>query len=252
MILVLNFKTYFKNKNNYLNLVEKLKKIKKANFWLALNPYFYLSLAPKLKKKFKVGLQNLGPISEKPQTGETVYDFELVNLADFVLIGHSERYRLGENKEIIKQKIKTLQDKNLKLLIFFSENSYQPKTKFSQVKKETQKNLEDFLSVIKKENYKKIYFVYEPWWAISTESGKIPSREFLEEFLNWYHNFLIFNFKFSIPILYGGSYNSKLAKIYHNLPFVGYVLGKASTDIKELHKLTQTTTDYTQISADKL
>lgn len=234
MILVLNFKSYFKKSKDYLKLTKNLEKIKGINFWLALNPYFYLVLAKKLKKKFKIGLQNLGPLSEKPQTGETLYDFELINLADFVLIGHSERYRLGENKEIIKQKIRTLQDKNLKLLIFFSENSYKPKTKFSQAKKQTENNLKEFLSVIKKENYKKIYFVYEPWWAISTEGGKIPSREFLEEFLAWYKSFIIRNSKFFIPILYGGSYNSRLAETYLGLSFAGYVLGKASTNLNEL------------------
>jgi triosephosphate isomerase len=230
-IFVLNFKTYLKKEKEYLDLIKKIKKLK-GEFWLALNPYFYLSLIKKIKrKKFKIGLQNIGPISEKPQTGETIYDFEYINLADFVLLGHSERYRLGENKEIIKEKIKTLQDKNLKLLIFFSENSYEPKNKFSQVRKETERNLEDFLNVIKKENYKKIIFVYEPWWAISTEGGKFPSREFLEDFLNWYRK----NFQF--PIFYGGSYNSRLAKIYQGLKFNGYVLGKASVEINELKNL---------------
>ena len=239
MILVLNFKTYLKKTKDYLELAKKLKKIKGAEFWLALNPYFYLKLAPKLKNHFKIGLQNLAPISEKPQTGETIFDFEGINLADFVLLGHSERYRLGENKEIIKQKIKTLQEKNIKLLIFFSENSYQPKDKFSQVKKATEKNLKDYLSVINKENYKKIHFVYEPWWAISSEGGKIPSKEFLEEFLSWYKKFLNLESGFSIPILYGGSYSSKLVKIYQGLDFDGYVLGKASTSINELRLITK-------------
>jgi triosephosphate isomerase len=219
-----------KKTSDYLNLIKKLEKIK-GNFWLAINPYFYLKIYPLInKKKFKIGLQNLGKVAEKPQTGETIYDFELINKADFVLLGHSERYRLGENLELIKEKIKTLQDKNLKLLIFFSENSYEPKNSFSEVKKQTEKNLKNIISVIKKENYSKIYFVYEPWWAISTEGGKIPERKFLEEFLNWYQKLTkALNYKF--PIFYGGSYNSKLAKFYQGVKFDGYVLGKASIDI---------------------
>lgn len=231
MIYVLNFKTYLKTTKEYLNLIRKLEKIKtKHQVWLALNPYFYLALRKKIKK-FEVGLQNLGPISEKPQTGETIYDFELINQANFVLLGHSERYRLGENNELIKKKIESLQDKNLKLLIFFSENSYQPKKFFSQVKKQTEKNLKEYLKMIKKENYQKIYFVYEPWWAISTEKGKTPNKEFLEEFLNWYRKIC------SFPIFYGGSYNSELAQNYQDLKFDGCVLGKASTNINELTKL---------------
>lgn len=229
MIIVLNFKTYLRRKNDYLKLAQKLKKLKKNDLWLALNPYFYLSVAQPLKKMgFKIGLQNLAPLLTKPQTGETIFDFELINYADFVLLGHSERYRLGENKKIILEKIRTLQDKNLKLLIFFSENSHQAKTKFFQVQKQTEKNLKNFLSVIRKPNYRKIYFVYEPWWAISTETGKPPTKEFLEDFLKWYRK------QIKIPILYGGSYNSKLASFYEGLKFDGYLLGKASIDIKEL------------------
>ncbi len=235
MILVLNFKTYFKKTNHYLQLIKKLPKVKNTQIWLALNPYFYLILKRKIKRKdIKIGIQNLGPISKKPQTGEIVYDFELINKADFVLIGHSERYRLGENIEIIKEKIKTLQEKNFKLLIFFSENSYQAPKDFSEVNLQTQKNLENFISVINPENYKKIYFVYEPWWAISTEKGQFPSRKFLEDFINWYRKRYLF------PILYGGSYNSKLSSIYKGLNFDGYVLGRASTSIKEVKKIINT------------
>mgnify|MGYP001080634760 CR=1 FL=1 len=231
MIFVLNFKTYLNKEKDYLKLIKNISKLKNE-FWLAINPYFYLSLIKKIKKKrFKIGLQNLGYVSQKPQTGETIYDFELVNLVDFVLLGHSERYKLGENKEIIKEKIKTLQDKNLKLLIFFSENSYRPKKRFSQIKKETEKNLKEFLGAVNKKNYKKIIFVYEPWWAISTEGGNFPSKEFLEEFLVWYRK------KFNFPIFYGGSYNSNLAKLYQGLEFQGYVLGKASINIQELKAL---------------
>lgn len=231
MILVLNFKTYLKKVEEHLHLIKNLERLK-GNFWLAINPYFYLKIYPLInKKKFKIGLQNIGPISEKPQTGEIIYDFELIKRANFVLIGHSERFRLGENKETIKEKIKTLQEKNLKLLIFFSENSYKEKRDFSEAKKETEKNLKDYLSVVKKENYKKIYLVYEPWWAISTEGRKIPERKFLEDFLKWYFK------NFSFPIFYGGSYNLSLKEKYQGLKFKGYVLGKASIDIKEIKKL---------------
>lgn len=232
MIIVLNFKTYLKKANDYLKLAKKLKKLGKKNLWMAINPYFYFTLTKSLKKMgFKVGLQNIAPLSLKPQTGETIFNFELINYADFVLIGHSERYRSGENKKIISEKIKTLQDKQIKFLIFFSENSHQTKIKFSQVQKQTEKNLKTFLSIIKNQNYKKIYFVYEPWWAISTEKGSPPTREFLKDFLDWYRK------QTKIPILYGGSYNSKLALLYKGLKFDGYVLGKASIDIKEIKSI---------------
>lgn len=234
MILVLNFKTYLRKTKDYFNLINKLPQNKnpQKELWLALNPYFYLLLKQKNKRNdIKLGLQNLGPISNKPQTGEIIYDFELINKAHFVLLGHSERYRLGENHQIIKNKIKTLQNKNIKLLIFFSDNSYNPNEQLSKIIYPIKKNLDNFISVIETKNYKKIYFVYEPWWAISSENGKIPSKEFLLSFLNWYRR------KYNFPILYGGSYNSKIANLYQNLNFDGFVLGKSATKIKEIIKV---------------
>lgn len=237
MILVLNFKTYFTKSIEYLNFINKLKKVKtKENkFWLSINPYFYLKILPLVKKnknsQLKIGLQNMGFVSLKPQTGEIIYDFELVNKIDFVLIGHSERYRLGENLEIIKEKIKTLQNKNFNLVIFFSENSYLPQNNFVRVEEQINIKIKEIIKVIKKENYKKIYLVYEPWWAISTERGKIPSVKFLSDFLRWYKN------RFNFPIFYGGSYNSTLKSFYSDLHFDGYVLGKAATDIQEIKKI---------------
>jgi len=231
MIYVLNFKSYLKNPKEYLTLIKKLEKIN-ANFWLAINPYFYLAIYPYINKsKFKIGLQNLGPNIDKPQTGETVYNFYLINKADFILLGHSERFKLGENQKIIINKLRTLQDKRLKFFIFFSENSFKIPKNFSDVKKETEKNLKNYLKFVKAQNYNKILFVYEPWWAISTESGLTPSKKFLEEFLKWYKN------KFNFPILYGGSYNFLLKQQYKNLNFDGFVLGKSSTKIKELKKI---------------
>lgn len=233
MIYVLNFKTFLTKEKEYLKIINQLKKIKTKNdLWLALNPYFYFSLRRKIKtRKFKIGLQNLGFIFEKPQTGEIIYHFELINKADFVLLGHSERYRLGENLEILKNKIDSLQNEKINLLIFFSENSYKVPFEFSEIKNQLNQNLNFLLSSVKKENYSKIYLVYEPWWAISTEGGQIPSKEFLNKFLNWYFE----NYKF--PILYGGSFNSKLKKEYEDLKFNGYVLGKVSIDLKELKLL---------------
>ncbi|MCS7200895.1 MAG: triose-phosphate isomerase [Patescibacteria group bacterium] len=233
MIYILNFKNYLKREIDYLKIIKKLEK-HKENFWLAINPYFYLNIAKKLKKpNLKLGLQNISLISTKPQTGEITPDFELIRKAKFVLIGHSERYRMGEDENIIHQKITTLQKTHFDLVIFFSENDYKPKNYFYQARKKIEKNLLTILKLIKESNNHRIYLVYEPWWAISSEMGKIPSLDFLTDFLYWYKKTLGLKF----PLLYGGSYNSKIAKEFRSLDFDGYVLGKASTDYSEIKRI---------------
>ncbi len=225
MILILNYKTYFKTIDQYLENINLFK-----NVWHAINPYFYLKLR-ELFPDAKLGLQNLSFVFDKPLTGEIYPDFEKIEKADFVLLGHSERFKVGENQNFIIEKIKTLQDYNFKLVIFFSELNYQPKKYFKEVKQETEKVFLNYLRAIKEKNKEKIIFVYEPWWAISTELGQSPSKEFLEEFLLWFKN----NWQFLI--LYGGSFDSELGKIYKDLPFDGFVIGKASTRPEEIKKI---------------
>lgn len=229
MILILNYKTYFRKLSEYQKNLLRLKS-QNIQIWHAINPYFYLNLRKKFTKAI-IGLQNLSLPTTKPLTGEISPSFELIAKADFVLLGHSERFKVGENQALIKEKIKLLQELPLKLVIFFSELSPVPKTKFSQVKKETEKVCQNYLKVIQEKNLPKVIFVYEPWWAISSEKGQTPSKEFLQAFLDWFRP------KYPIKILYGGSFNTNLAFRYQGLDFDGFVLGKAATNLSEVKKL---------------
>lgn len=240
-ILILNTKTYLITSQQYFSLINQLKFIssKKVKIWLAINPYFYLQIVKNTKNKNKYlsfGLQNISFISEnnKPQTGEVVINFEKINQAKFILLGHSERYRLGENLKIIKHKIDSLQNIKSNLVIFFSENSYKKQKNFKAVRKTIAKNLNFLIKDITPHNYQKIYLVYEPWWAISTEGNNKAEANFLQSFLEWYQQ------NYNFPILYGGSYNSQLALEYKDLNFNGYVIGKASTKIEEIKKIITT------------
>jgi triosephosphate isomerase (TIM) len=234
MIIILNYKTYFTKISPYRKSIKAFDK----NVWHAVNPYFYLHLKKEFPRKI-IGLQNLSFRIDKPLTGEISPEFELVSKANFVLLGHSERFKVGENLEIVKKKIESLQNMPLNLVIFFSELSYRPKEKFNEVKKETEKVLNNYIQTISEENFSKIIFVYEPWWAISTEGGKIPSREFLQEFLDWFRS------KYTTRVFYGGSFNSQLALEYKGLDFDGFVLGKASTSIKEIKTIIKILKNWT-------
>lgn len=229
MILILNYKTYFRKLKEYQKNIASLK-TKKIQIWHAVNPYFYLELRKKYSQKI-IGIQNLSLKIEKPLTGEISPDFELITKADFVLLGHSERFKIGEDINLIQKKIALLQNSPFKLVIFFSELSKKPKTKFSQVKNKTEKVLCNYLKSIQEKNLSKVIFVYEPWWAISSEQGKTPSKEFLQEFLCWFKE------KYPTKILYGGSFNAKLALQYRGLDFDGFVLGRASTQLNEIKKI---------------
>lgn len=231
MILILNYKTYFRKLSEYQKHIQNLES-KNVPVWHAINPYFYLDLRKKFPKKI-IGLQNLSLRSSKPLTGEIVADFELVKKANFVLLGHSERFKVGENQTLVKEKIKLLQDLPFKLVIFFSELSFEPKTKFSQVKRKTEKIFQSYLKTIKEKNLTKVIFVYEPWWAISSEKGQTPNKEFLQAFLDWFRP------KYPIKILYGGSFTTNLALTYQGLDFDGFVLGRAATKLSEIKKLAQ-------------
>lgn len=237
-IIILNTKTYLITSQQYLSLINQLKLLsKKVKIWLAINPYFYLQIiknSEKLNKYITFGLQNISFISNKPQTGEVVTDFEKINQAKFILLGHSERYRLGENLKIIKHKIDSLQNIKSNLVIFFSENSYKKQKNFKSIKKTIANNLNFLIKDVAPSNHCKIHLAYEPWWAISTEGHNKAEINFLQSFLEWYKQ------HYSFPILYGGSYNSQLAIEYKDLNFNGYVVGKVSNKIQEIKKIIST------------
>ena len=160
-----------------------------------------------------------------PYTG-FVNSYMLKNIgANYVIIGHSENRKNGENNKLINLKIKSALKAKLKVIFCIGE------TLGEKRKKKTQsilsKQIKTGLDKIK--NKSSIFIAYEPVWAIGT--GVVPKSNDLLKTIK----FIKSKFKEKSPkILYGGSvnpHNIKDLKEIYNID--GFLIGGASQNSKK-------------------
>tara|TARA_B100001540_G_scaffold77018_1_gene69444 strand:- start:326 stop:910 length:585 start_codon:yes stop_codon:yes gene_type:complete len=146
--------------------------------------------------------------------------------AKYVILGHSENRKAGENDNLINLKIKSAIKVGLKVIFCVGETLKEKKNKkTTQVLK---KQIEKGLQSIK--NKSKIIIAYEPVWSIGT--GLIPKSEDLIKSVLFIRNRFG---KKSPKILYGGSVNGDNINQLKNIKSIdGFLIGGASQDPKKI------------------
>ena len=217
------------NTLNSLHNVEKfLKKFKKNKFTKIIYCPPYTLIRPMSKKlqksKIKVGAQNCHEAEIPGAFTGSVNPSMLKSVgAKYVIIGHSENRRDGEDDKLINRKIKTSLKMGLKVIFCIGETLQEKRKKIK--KKILIKQIENGLRNIKTK--KNIIIAYEPVWAIGT--GLIPKIKDLSLTIA----FIKKRMK-NVKILYGGSVNPKniqQLKIIDNID--GFLVGGASQDSKK-------------------
>ncbi len=206
-------------------------------------PFVYLQEAQKAFAKVKniaVGSQNCFWENSGAFTGE-VSALMLKDLGvRYVILGHSERVKMGETSEIIAKKLKAVLGAGLLVIVCVGE-SLEEKNKgetFSVIEKE----IKEIFSKIKGPEFQKVVIAYEPDWAIGTETNCSPDNAltvalFIKKVIS--ENFTR-SAGSAVKILYGGSVDSSNAKDYLIGDSIGGLLvGGASLDIKEFLKIVQ-------------
>ncbi|KKS98226.1 MAG: triosephosphate isomerase, triosephosphate isomerase (TIM) [Candidatus Gottesmanbacteria bacterium GW2011_GWA2_43_14] len=163
----------------------------------------HLDLANELVKKLslpiQLGAQNISAFPEGAFTGEVAAG-QLKEVAQYVLIGHSERrINQKEDDRLLAEKAARAREAGLKIIYCVSQLS---------------DNLADVADVI----------AYEPVWAIGT--GKAATPEDAEEKAR-----AIKNRQPKVKVLYGGSVSPENIRDFLKMPSVDGVLpGKTSLD----------------------
>lgn len=150
-----------------------------------------------------------------------------------VIIGHSERREyFGEDDTLLKAKIKTALNNDMKVIFCIGEKLEQRKanTHFELIKSQIQNVLFD----LDKSDWNQIVLAYEPVWAIGT--GETASPEQAQEMHQFIRKELAANFgediANQISILYGGSVKPDNAKALFTQPDIdGGLVGGASLDV---------------------
>ena len=215
---------------NSLDNVIKFSKTNKNKFKLIYCPPNTLirPMSKRLKNSnLEVGAQNCHENDDYGAFTGQVNSRMLKSVgAKYVILGHSENRKTGENDNLINLKIKSAIKVGLKVIFCVGETLKEKKNKkTTQVLK---KQIEKGLQSIK--NKSKIIIAYEPVWSIGT--GLIPKSEDLIKSVLFIRNRFG---KKSPKILYGGSVNGDNINQLKNIKSIdGFLIGGASQDPKKI------------------
>mgnify|MGYP001575336945 CR=1 FL=1 len=211
---------------------DKLKKTctetQSVEVWFAPPNLYFEPLRKKYNEFFDFGLQNTFYEQSGAFTGEISPKMAKNIGGEFVILGHSERKKLGESLEDINKKVLASLEVGLRVILCFGEN----------VKLKSRENIifeiKSQLKILLQDvpiNSENLYLAYEPAWAISSQEIGPSSTEELKTFLDWYWQ----NYKF--PIFYGGSVDSSNIENYLTLKLNGFLIGSASLKPEEITKI---------------
>jgi len=219
-----------------------LKNIKKAEVVIC-PPFVFISNFQNLSSNnLKLGAQNLFWEEIGAYTGE-ISGAMLKNIkCQYVIVGHSERRRyFGENEEMINKKLKAALE--LKLFPILCVGETQNEREKGETESILKKQIEGALKKISRQKIEKLklFIAYEPVWAIGT--GKPCDFEeaqkmglVIKKIISKIYNSI--NFAQKIPILYGGSVNSRNGIGYiKEAGLQGLLVGGASLNAKEFVNL---------------
>ena len=215
---------------NSLDKVIKFSKTNKNKFKLIYCPPNTLirPMSKRLKNSnLEVGAQNCHENDDYGAFTGQVNSRMLKSVgAKYVILGHSENRKAGEDDNLVNLKIKSALKAGLKVIFCVGESLSEKKNKkTTQVLK---KQIEKGLQSIK--NKSKIIIAYEPVWSIGT--GLIPKSEDLIKSVLFIRN--RFGRK-SPKILYGGSVNGDNINQLKNIKSIdGFLIGGASQDPKKI------------------
>ena len=226
MYFIANWKMYGNLSSlNTLNKVIKFSKSKEINKGRLIYcpPYTLISSFSKKFKNCQIGIggQNCHESEHYgPFTG-SVNSRMLKNIgAHFVIIGHSENRKNGENDKLINLKIKSALEAKLKVIFCIGETLNEKRKKNTKLILTNQ--IKVGLNNIKDKS--SIFIAYEPIWAIGT--GVVPKSKDLLKTIR----FIKGKFKDKSPkVLYGGSVNPQNIENLKKINDIdGFLIGGAS------------------------
>jgi triosephosphate isomerase len=207
-------------------------------------PFPFLAPVKKILKYARLGAQDDFWENQGAYTGEVSPAMLKNSGVEYVIIGHSERRRLGETDEAINKKIKATLKAGMKVILCVGESLEIRKKGLAAaknfVKAQLKKDLKGVLSAIYRLLHVNLIIAYEPIWAISTnKNAKADKPEDSLEMVKFVKSLLIAKpYILNPAVLYGGSVTSKNAKSFLQYKEIsGALVGGASLKSGEFKKI---------------
>ena len=194
----------------------------------------HLERVRRVLKHARLASQDVSSKDGGPYTGE-VSPSQLKNLGvRYVIVGHSERRRLGETDELISKKVKAAFAAGLKVVLCVGENTSTRRKGIAASKRFIAIQLKKDLTGIRKQELgsRNLIVAYEPVWAIGT--GKSDKPKDSAQMITHIKKLLTSRFQIlDSRVLYGGSVTSKNARSFLSHPKIdGVLVGGASLKVK--------------------
>lgn len=190
-----------------------------------------------LKKKYRVGIQNINFSSKESVMGEISATQAKKIGVSCAILGHSDcREKLNESSNLINKKIIDANNNGLNVILCVGE------TETERMMLNTIKVLENQISKALKgvENLDIVAIAYEPVWAIGNYN--VATNKDIEEAVCFIKSFVKQKFNFDIKVLYGGSIDSNnVRKLKEIKELDGYLIGTAAANPEELLKIIEVT-----------
>lgn len=215
------------------------KKYKDTFLGIALPSIFLENVNKKYGKNINIYSQTVSEFLEGGHTGEiSVNQINSIGIKQ-TIIGHSERRIMGDTNEVVQKQIQNALNKKMKVVLCVGERDRDINTEYIKF---VDTQIETALDFVKKIDYKNITIAYEPVWAIGNNAQRSANVNEIYEMTIAIRKKLIEIFGKSngtqIPVLYGGSINSKNSLELINIHHIdGFLIGRASLDIKEITKI---------------
>jgi len=235
-LVVGNWKMNPESMDDARSIVRDIKKsvlgVKKTNIVLC-PPFTYLSLfSSTLKSPLFLGAQNTNHEDRGSFTGEVsptqLYDVGV----RFVIVGHSERRKIGEAEELINRKVRAVLGGGMTAIVCVGESARDLNGDYYDfIKQQILSALKD----VSKKMLDKVVIAYEPIWAIGAKEAMTPSD--LHEISILIRKVLKDSFGLagdSVQILYGGSVDRTNAdRLVKEGNVNGLLVGRESLKSKE-------------------
>jgi triosephosphate isomerase (TIM) len=188
--------------------------LKKIDIGIA-PPYIYLESLIKKAENSKVQIiaqdVSIFDSEDTSKTGEISISMLKKMGVSRVIVGHSERRKMGEGGQIISQKVKKIIKSGITPILCVGEETREDHGEYlSSLSDQIKSSL---ISILRKDA-KKIIVAYEPVWAIGTGTAMEPTQ--VQESVIFVRKILADMYgtetAFNIPVLYGGSVNPRNAK----------------------------------------
>ena len=189
------------------------------------------------RHKMKLAAQNAYYRDYGAFTGEVSFN-QLRGIADYCIIGHSERrYIFREDDKMVQKKVEAAVRNKITPILCVGET--ESERSFGETADVIRDQVTGGLSGVSEEDIDKVIIAYEPVWAISsTKSAKLASPDEIADAVKLIREILTDAYgketAENVPILFGGSVNPSNAGAYLTVPGVnGLLIGGSSLILSE-------------------